>query len=141
MVYINVTDKLVGFLEDVIGKLIPVIFLSLIYFRNKISFQLHWDTNMQLVTWLNPIKPEGQYSRFDHVLTACSYHNATQKRIFYFVYLYFYLFMILLGFHNFWKADLNNDFSTRNIVPRYSSHYYFQQINNEKVTERTGSCV
>ena len=29
--------------------------------------------------------------------------------------------MILLGFHNFWKADLNNDLSTRNIVLKYSS--------------------
>ena len=35
--------------------------------------------------------------------------------IFYFLYLYLNLFMILLGFHNFWKADLNNDLSTRNI--------------------------
>ena len=37
--------------------------------------------------------------------------------------LYSYLFLILLGFHNFWKADLNNDVSTRNIVLKYSSHY------------------
>ena len=48
--------------------------------------------------------------------------NATQKMIFYSFYLYSYLFMILLGFHYFWKADLNNDLSTRNILLKYSFH-------------------
>ena len=44
-------------------------------------------------------KVEGPYSRFDHVPTACSYPNVTQKIIYYFLYLYLYLFMILPGFH------------------------------------------
>ena len=88
------------------------------------------DMNMQLVTWSNPITPEVRYSRFDHVPTACSYLSATQKMIFYFLYLYSYLSMMLLGFHNIWKADLNNDLLTRNIVRKCSSHYKFEQINN-----------
>ena len=37
-----------------------------------------------------------------------AYPNAPQKMIFYFLYMYLhsYLFMIILGFLNFWKADL-----------------------------------
>ena len=47
----------------------------LLYLRNEISF---FEV------------PEGRYSRFDHVPTACSYPNAPQKMIFYFLYLYSY---------------------------------------------------
>ena len=62
-------------------------------------------------------KVEGPYSRFDHVPTACSYPNVTQKIIYYFLYLYLYLFNDITGFpYLVKKAYLSNDLSTRNIV-------------------------
>ena len=39
-----------------------------VYLRYKISFfELHWDMNMQLVTWSNPITPEENVIEMDNV--------------------------------------------------------------------------